>query len=78
MPYSLSRRNLKAHQASPEKETRDGPTSNSPTKPQGSRDRRNHMNDELLTMIEREVLGCPGVSKPNQDQETNPLDLNSG
>ena len=36
------------------------------------------MNDELLTMVERAVRGCPGVSKPNQDQETNPLDLNSG
>ena len=36
------------------------------------------MNDELLTIVKREVLGWPGVSKPNQDQETSPLDLNSG
>ncbi len=33
----------------------------SPTKPQSYRERRNHINDELLASIEREGLGWPGV-----------------
>ena len=40
-----------------------GQAGGSPTKPQSYRERRNQMNDELLTMVEREVLGWAGVSK---------------
>lgn len=57
----LSRGTMKAYEASSEKETRDGVSSRPANETQSSRERSNHMNDELLASIEREVLGWPGV-----------------
>jgi hypothetical protein len=43
----------------------------------GSRERRTGINDELLTMVEHEVLGWPGVCKKlgsdDLQQRTDPI-----
>ena len=60
----LPRGTMKAHQASPEKETRDAASCiSSPTPPQSCLTRRKHMNGEPLASIECEMRGWSGVWK---------------
>ena len=64
MRESISRGTMKAHEAGPDKVSRDGASLQlANEKPQRSHERRNGMDHELLASIEREVLGWPGVSK---------------
>ena len=63
MRESLSRSIMKAHEASSEKETWDGASYRLANDTAKLSREEEWVNDELLTMVEREVLSWPAVSK---------------
>src|ERR671916_773031 len=67
MRESLSRGTMNTYDEATRRRVRDGQAAISPTKPRSSRQRRNHMNNELLASIEREVLDWPGVWKKRDE-----------